>query len=116
MKSAVVFNVIKKHVSECPDCPDCPDCLLVYGDANSTLPAAKLHIPVVHIEACLSSYNMRMPEEINRILTDTVARILFCPKELSKDSLLKEGYNNMDCDIIVIGDVMYDAAVVYSQF
>ena len=114
MTGKMLIEIEKVLISECPDC------LIVYGDTNSTLAgalaAAKLHVPVVHIEAGLRSYNLRMPEEINRILTDRISSILFCPTEQSKDNLLKEGYNDIDCDIIVTGDVMYDAAVVYSRF
>ncbi len=96
-----------------------PDFLLVYGDTNSTLAgalaASKLHIPVIHVEAGLRSYNMRMPEEINRVLTDKVSSILFCPTEQSRTNLIKEGYDESQSNIIVTGDVMYDAALTFSK-
>ncbi len=96
-----------------------PDMLLVYGDTNSTLAGAlaakKIHIPVGHVEAGLRSYNMRMPEEQNRILTDRISDILFCPTETAIDNLQREGYDNIDCEIHRSGDVMYDAALFYKK-
>ena len=97
-----------------------PDYVLVYGDTNSTLAAAltasKLHIPVVHIEAGLRSYNMRMPEELNRILTDRISSILFCPTDTAINNLVREGYPHVNERIVLSGDVMQDAAMYYSHF
>ena len=94
-----------------------PDWLLVYGDTNSTLAGAlaakKLHIKVAHIEAGLRSFNNRMPEEINRILTDRISDILFCPTQKAIDNLKDEGYDMLDNKVILSGDVMKDAALYY---
>lgn len=91
-----------------------PDYLIVYGDTNSTLAgalaAAKLHIPVIHIEAGLRSFNMRMPEEINRILTDRISSLLFCPSATAVINLQSEGCRT---PIHNVGDVMYDVALYY---
>ncbi|MGI9450381.1 MAG: non-hydrolyzing UDP-N-acetylglucosamine 2-epimerase [Geminicoccaceae bacterium] len=89
-----------------------PDGVLVYGDTNSTLAGAlaatKLHIPVHHVEAGLRSFNRRMPEEVNRVLTDHVSALLFCPTETSVDNLKAEGITS---GVHLIGDVMYDATL-----
>lgn len=94
-----------------------PDVVLVYGDTNSTLAgalaAAKLHIPVAHVEAGLRSFNMSMPEEINRVLTDRISRWLFTPTEAAKQHLLKEGFCQKQ--IHPVGDVMYDAALKHGK-
>ncbi len=96
-----------------------PDVVLIYGDTNSTLAgavtASKLHIPVAHVEAGLRSFNMEMPEEVNRILADRVSNILYCPTETAKKNLRKEGYENIDARIVISGDVMYDAALFYAE-
>lgn len=96
-----------------------PDYLLVYGDTNSTLAGAlaakKLQVKVVHVEAGLRSFNMAMPEEVNRILTDRISDFLFCPTDTAIKNLANEGYNNIACNIVKTGDVMYDAALFYAQ-
>lgn len=91
-----------------------PDLVLVYGDTNSTLAgalaAAKLHIPVAHVEAGLRSFNMTMPEEVNRILTDRISKWLFTPTADATAHLLREG-GISNRHIEEVGDVMYDVAL-----
>jgi UDP-GlcNAc3NAcA epimerase len=102
------------------------DGVLVYGDTNSTLAgalaASKLNIPVFHVEAGLRSYNMSMPEEINRILCDQVSSLLFAPTQVAIDNLVKEGLlaspaqflKNKERKVILSGDVMYDNSLYFA--
>lgn len=94
-----------------------PDLVLVYGDTNSTLAGAlaavKLHIPVAHVEAGLRSFNMRMPEEVNRILTDRISQWLFTPSAIASSHLRSEGIP--EDRLIEVGDVMHDAVLQFSD-
>jgi UDP-GlcNAc3NAcA epimerase len=108
-----------------------PDLVMVYGDTNTTLAGAlataKLHIPVAHVEAGLRSFNRQMPEEINRVLTDHLSTILFCPTKKALENLQIEGIGIQRRDVSdssnvsiasveLVGDVMLDAALHYRQF
>jgi UDP-GlcNAc3NAcA epimerase len=96
-----------------------PDVVLVYGDTNSTLAGAlaakKIHIPVAHVEAGLRSFNMDMPEEVNRILTDRISTILYAPTTTAVKNLTNEAYQQFDIIIENAGDVMQDAAYFYAE-
>jgi UDP-GlcNAc3NAcA epimerase len=91
-----------------------PDWVLIYGDTNSTLAgalaAAKLHYPIAHVEAGLRSFNMRMPEEINRLLADRVSTLLLCPTDAAVKNLRDEGITS---GVSNVGDVMHDVALYY---
>jgi len=97
-----------------------PEVVVVYGDTNSTLAgalsAAKLNIPVAHVEAGLRSFNRTMPEEINRLLTDHLSTFLFCPTDQAVRNLLREGIKDGKGKIVKkVGDVMYDSILYYSK-
>jgi UDP-GlcNAc3NAcA epimerase len=97
-----------------------PEVVMVYGDTNTTLAgalvAAKLNIPVAHVEAGLRSYNRAMPEEINRLLTDHLSSLLFCPTAQAVKNLLKEGISDGGERVVEqVGDVMYDSVLYYSE-
>ncbi|PLX12763.1 MAG: UDP-N-acetylglucosamine 2-epimerase (non-hydrolyzing) [Marinilabiliales bacterium] len=104
-----------------------PDYVVVYGDTNSTLAAAiaasKIHIPIVHIEAGLRSFNKRMPEEINRIMCDHASTLLFSPTKTGYDNLIREGfekstkkqYNADNPAVFHCGDVMYDNSLYFKE-
>jgi len=93
-----------------------PDLVLVVGDVNSTLAcavtAAKLHIPLAHVEAGLRSFNRVMPEEHNRVLTDHCSDLLFCPTQTAVDNLAREGITQ---DMHLVGDTMYDAVLQFAE-
>lgn len=94
--------------------------VMVYGDTNSTLAgsiaASKLHIKIAHVESGLRSFNMKMPEEINRILTDRISSMLFCPTQTAIDNLKNEGVENWDAKVVLSGDVMLDGAIFYKKY
>jgi UDP-GlcNAc3NAcA epimerase len=97
-----------------------PKAAMVYGDTNSTLAgalaAAKLRIPIAHVESGLRSYNSAMPEEINRLLTDHLSTLLFCPTDQAVRNLSKEGIKDGGTRIVRnVGDVMYDSILYYSK-
>ena len=108
-------------------CSEKPDYLLVYGDTNSTLAgalsAAKLHLPVIHVEAGLRSFNKSMPEEINRIMTDHASTLLFTPTKTGFQNLIKEGFSNTEVEkadvdhpaIFHCGDVMLDNSLFFKE-
>ena len=110
-QSGVMLERIERILIECK-----PDLMLVYGDTNSTLAASlaasKLHVPIAHVEAGLRSFNRRMPEEINRVVTDHLSTILFCPTDIAVQNLAKEGITK---NVHQVGDVMYDSVLFNSE-
>ncbi len=106
-----MLEAIEKVLSE-----EKPDWVLIYGDTNSTLAAAlaaaKLHIRIAHVEAGLRSFNMRMPEEVNRVIADRLSTLLLCPTEKAVVNLSKEG---LTTGVHLVGDVMYDISLHFSD-
>jgi UDP-GlcNAc3NAcA epimerase len=96
-----------------------PDLVLVYGDTNSTaagaISAKQNKIKVAHVEAGMRSFDIRMPEELNRILADTVSEFLFCSTQIAVENLHKEGFRKSAHKIFLTGDVMYDATLFYKK-
>jgi len=96
-----------------------PSLVVVFGDTNSTiagaLAAKKMNIKVAHVEAGLRSFNMKMPEEINRILTDRISDLLLCPTDTAIENLQKEGFDNMPSKVVKCGDIMKDAVEFYGK-
>jgi len=94
--------------------PHAPRAVLVYGDTNTTiagsLVASKRHVPVIHVEAGLRSFNKRMPEEVNRVVTDHLAELLFCPSQIAVNNLKREGVTE---NVYDVGDVMFDALSMF---
>ena len=121
-QTALMIEKIEKVMLE-----HSPNAVVVYGDTNSTLAtavaASKLHVPIVHIESGLRSFNKKMPEEVNRILCDHVSTLLFSPTKSGYNNLLKEGFskeksNNASADfpnIYHCGDIMYDNSLYFSK-
>ena len=121
-QTAEILQELEKVLSE-----EKPNAMLVYGDTNTTLAgalaASKNHIPLIHIEAGLRSFNKSMPEEINRIMTDHCSSLLFCPTSTAVENLQKEGivHTNENCTIdtpkvFACGDIMYDNSIYFSDF
>ncbi len=112
MQTGEMMVRLEHHLAEI----DRPNFVLVYGDTNSTLAAslvaAKLHIPIAHVEAGLRSFNRRMPEEINRIITDRLSSLLFCPTDTAVRHLADEG---MSDGVYLTGDVMRDATLFFAS-
>ncbi|MDJ0645256.1 MAG: UDP-N-acetylglucosamine 2-epimerase (non-hydrolyzing) [Flavobacteriaceae bacterium] len=96
-----------------------PEVAIVYGDTNSTiagaLAAKKFDVKVVHIEAGLRSFNMKMPEEINRIVTDRISDLLLCPTDTAVINLRNEGFENFEAKVVKCGDIMKDAVEFYGK-
>jgi len=94
-----------------------PDMVLVYGDTNSTLAGAMVakqnHFKLAHVEAGLRSFNMLMAEELNRVIADRLSDVLFCPTQTAVDNLKREGFENYLSEMVLCGDVMYDATLFY---
>lgn len=111
-QTALMLNKLEKIFIQ-----EQPDYLLVYGDTNSTLAAAlaasKLHLPIAHIESGLRSFNRKMPEEINRVITDHLSSLLFCPTTTAVENAKREGIS--EDKLFLVGDVMFDAALYYTK-